>query len=147
MASVRDGRVPLPLAQLAYSAGALGSSDVASMADVFRRPLLGSQMILEANGRHAERIEHTVRAGVYRTQDGVQFDREAADLGELRTEDELLLGSAVVRAGTTIEPGSRPARVFSLRPVVDTRTYAPEAWAQPAAEAFLRLFRLPVQIE
>ena len=147
MASVRDGRIPLPLAQLAYSAGALGSCDVASMADVFRRPLLGSQMILETNGGHAERIEHTVRAGVYRTQDGVQFDREAVDLGELRTEDELLLGSAVVRAGTTIEPGSRPARVFGLRPVVDARTYAPEAWAQPAAEAFLRLFRLPVQIE
>ncbi len=147
MASVRDGRISLPLAQLAYSARALGGSDVAAMADVFRRPLFGSQMILEANSSHAQRIEHKVRAGVYRTQGGLEFDREAVDLAELRNEDELLLGSAVVRAGTTIEPGSRPARIFALRAAVNPRTCAPEPWAQPAAEAFLRLFRLPVRIE
>ena len=33
-----------------------------------------------------------------------------------------MVGSAIVRAGTTIEPNSRPARIFSLRAAVDART-------------------------
>jgi hypothetical protein len=84
------------------------------------------------------------RKGDERKGDELTLEREAADLSSCQGDDELLLGAAVLRPGTVVDPGARPARAFSLRAVVDPRICEVHAWAKPAVEAFLKPFGLPL---
>lgn len=87
-------------------------------------------------------MEHEVRAGIYRGSDGLSFEREAVELTDCLDHEDLLLGSAVVRSGTTVDPGARPARVFSPQASIDVTAGTVLPWVTPAVEAVLGLFGL-----
>lgn len=141
-ATLRKGRIPLAAAEMAYQSGVLGESEIAPMLDGFRQPIEGSQLLLYAAGPEAVEIREPLRPGVYSLGEGLEFVRPALELGEGVEADQLLLTNSLPRAGTAIEPQSRPVRIFSVRPVLDMDSLQPRQWAGQAAGQVYRALGL-----
>ena len=143
MASRLDERLPLAAADLLHGAGLLSDKEIRDRSDAFRLPLSGSQLVLYGLHREPLCVAQEVRAGIYRQGESLTFERDALELTDCGDEGELLLGSAVVRPGTTIEPGARPARLFSRRASIDATAGTALQWVAPAVGGVLKLFGLP----
>lgn len=140
LASCAAGRLPLAAADLLHASGLLSNHDLRHRADDFFLPLSGSQLILYALTSEPLTMEREVRPGLYHSVGHLQFERESLELED--GGEETLLGAAVPRAGTAIEPGARPARLFSHRASIDAMSGTVLPWVTPAFEAALELFGL-----
>jgi hypothetical protein len=141
-AALQVGRVPLAAAELAYVTGAIGESEIVSMIDDFRAPLEGAQLFLHHVGAGEVVIEPRVRPGVYAAADRVEFRRAGLDLSACHSGEEWLVCGGVVRPGTRITPGARPARIVSRGAMVDPETLEPLPWARRAVGAVYQMFGL-----
>lgn len=141
-AMLRAGRLPLAAAEIAYQTGMMGESEVAPYLDAFRKPLQGSQLLPYAREIKAVEMRRKVLPGIYAGEQELHFLRGGLELGDCAEPEELLIGGGIARAGTRIEPGSRPARISSLRGVVDPLSCQPLPWSRQAAGQFYRLFGL-----
>ena len=139
---LRAGRLPLAAAEIAYQTGMMGESEVAPYLDAFRKPLQGSQLLPYAREPKAVEMHRKVFPGIYTSQQELHFLRDGLELQDCSESEELLIGGGIVRVGTRIEPGSRPARIFSLRGVLELRSCQPLPWSRQVAEQFYRLFGL-----
>lgn len=131
-AMLRKGRIPLAAAEMAYRSGVLGENEVLSLLDEFRKPIEGSQLILHAPAPETVELRESLRPGIYRLEEELEFVRPAIELADINHEDELLITISIPRPGTTIEPRGRPARIFSLRPALDLSSLHPRNWAEQA---------------
>jgi len=141
-AMLRAGRLPLAAAEIAYQTGMLGESEVVPYLEAFRYPLQGSQLLPYAREPKAVEMHRKVFPGIYASQQELHFLRDGLELQDCSEREELLIGGGIVRAGTRIEPGSRPARIFSLRRVLELQSGQPLPWSRRVAEQFYRLFGL-----
>jgi len=139
---LRAGRIPLAAAELAYTTGSLSERDIAPFLDGFRAPIAGSQLYLVYAGLDKPTIERHVNPGIYSSDANLEFRRPGLELADCATEDEVLLGGGVVRPGTQVWPGSRPARVASLRAMVNPETLEPLPWVRRTVSAIYKAFGL-----
>lgn len=142
-AMLRAGRIPLAAAELAYVTGALGEGDIVPLLDDFRAPLIGSQLHLTNRSPHAKPMERLVRPGVYHVGAGMEFRRHGLELTDCCADDEILVCGGVVRPGTRVAAGARPARLASLRKVLDPVTLQPDPWVQRAIAALYEALGVP----
>lgn len=131
-AMLRAGRIPLAAAEIAYATGSMSESDIAQFLDDFRAPIAGSQLYLAYAGSGEAIIDRHVRPGIYTSAEKLEFRRPGLELADCATEDEVLLCGGIARPGTRLVPGSRPARVASLRGMVNPKTLAPLPWTRKA---------------
>lgn len=139
-AMLRAGRIPLAAAELAYVTGALGENEIAPLLDGFRAPLVGSQLHLTCRTSHAEPTERIVRPGVYDARAGLEFCREGLELADCSAEDEILVCGGVVRPGTRMALGARPARLASLKGAWDPATLRPHPWVSRTVASLYEAF-------
>lgn len=142
-AMLRAGRIPLAAAELAYVTGALGENDIVPLLDDFRSPVIGSQLHLTCRSPHAKPMERLVRPGIYHVGEGMEFRREGLELGDCCTDDEILVCGGVVRPGTRMASGARPARLASLKIVLDPVTLQPDPWVRRAVAALYEALGVP----
>lgn len=131
-AMLREGRIPLAAAELAYVAGALDEAEIVPMIDDFRAPITGSQLHLHYCGSDDGIVERPVRPGVYHIGGGLRFQREGLELSDCATGDDVLVCGGIVRPGTRVAPGARPVRIASLKGVLDPATLRPHPWVRQA---------------
>ena len=129
-AMLRAGRIPLAAAEIAYTTGSMSESDIAPFLDDFRAPIAGSQLYLAYVGPGEARIDRHVSPGIYVSVQQLEFRRPGLELADCATEEEVLLCGGIVRPGTCLVPGSRPARVASLGAMVNPETLAPLPWTR-----------------
>ena len=141
-AMLREGRLPLAAADIAYGTGALSEQEVMDLADDFRLPISGSQLLPYVPQGVTHRVARDIRPGVYRIADKLEFLREGLEIADCTTDEEALLTGGIVKRGTMMYPGSRPLRLFSPRSAIHLNTCRPLPWAQRAAEQLYRLLGL-----
>lgn len=141
-AMLRAGRIPLAAAELAYVTGSLDESEILRLRDDFMAPIVGSQIYLYYTGTDEVIIENAVRPGVYASEGGMKFRRAGLELSDCDAEDEILLCGGIMRPGTRLVKGARPARLVSLRAVLDSETLEPLPWVRKAVADAYELFGL-----
>jgi hypothetical protein len=139
---LRAGRFPLAAAELAYVCGAAGESELIPLLGGWREPIEGAQLHLHFTGKSEMAVDREVRPGIYASCDDLAYLRPGLELDDLHG-DEVLLGGAVVAAGTRIAPGARPARLSSLRGVLDPGSWKPSPWAFQAVDRLYRVLGVP----
>lgn len=141
-AMLRAGRIPLAAAELAYVTGSLSESEILRFRDDFMAPIAGSHLYLYYTGTDEVGIENSVRPGVYASNGGMKFLRTGLELSDCTAEDEILVCGGMMRPGTRLVKGARPARLVSLRGVLDPETLEPLPWAKRAVADAYELYGL-----
>lgn len=134
-AMLRAGRIPLAAAELAYVTGALSENEIVPLLDDFRAPVIGSQLHLACRNPHPTPMERLVRPGIYHVGSDMEFRREGLELADCHDANEILVCGGVVRPGTRLAAGARPARLASLKKVLDPVTLQPDPWVHRAVAA------------
>ena len=99
-AMLREGRLPLAAADIAYGTGALSEQEVMDLADDFRLPISGSQLLPYVPQGVTHRVERDIRPGVYRIADKLEFLREGLEIAGGPTHEEALRPGGLGKGGT-----------------------------------------------
>lgn len=126
-----QGRLPLAAAELAYRLGLLGLRELMGMADGFFEPLAGSQMFPKAQSEGWWCAQEALKAGIYALD--LTAWRPGLRLGELQTQDQVVITGGLPRPGRAMQGGSTLARICALRASVNPSTGQLLPWAERTA--------------
>lgn len=145
-AELRDGRLPLAAAELAYRLGVLDEREILNGADEFFAPIRGSHMYLQCRRPGWWQAGGDIRSGVY--SPALEYLRPAFRFNSLQSTEELLVTGAIPHPGRPIAPGVPLFRICSERPIVESDGARPLPWAKEAARrTYLMLDLKAVQAE
>jgi hypothetical protein len=138
-AEYQAGRLPLPVAELAYRMGLLEDTELLRRQDAFLEPVAVSHISLRSPVPGWARVAGDVHPGVYSAN---CFLRPGLDLEDLAADGEFLVTGGLPRQGTWIGPGAHIVRVTATHAAIDPHQNRPLPWVQAAARQLYDALRL-----
>jgi hypothetical protein len=129
-AEIRQGRIPLAAAELAWQLDLMEAREILSLADVFFQPLEGSQVFPRNPPGKWWQARNAMEAGIYSGK--IEYLRPALRLHELNAPDELVITGGVPRVSRPMVAGATLLRICGLRAAVDAATSRALPWVEEA---------------
>jgi len=140
MMQQQAGEIPIDVWHLLEFLGVPYEMDFEEVQEGYWQVKQGAQLVLHNLKRAWVEVEGEVMAGVYSFNgEGIKYEREGCDYGDLRSDNEFVLTDGVPARGEKLKPGARIGRAIFKRPVMVENK---EELQPDVAEAMERLYVL-----